>query len=469
MKTNKISILLFAISLSANAFGQHDMHTMHMGQEKPASKDTAQKKTEPAATDMYMGHDGVNMTEHGHKGMGSMSHAFSLNLPMSRNGSGTAWGPDAGAMYGYMLHTKGWMFMFHGDAFVRYNKQDLTDKGSRGDGKFDAPNMLMAMGQKKIGAHGLFHFNTMFSLDAPIAGGSGYPLLFQTGESWSGRPLVDRQHPHDLFSELSISYAYALSQKADVFAYVGYPGEPALGPVVFMHRQSGMFNPDAPIGHHWVDATHITFGVATFGFRYGKVKLEGSSFTGREPDENRYNFDKPRFDSWSARLSFNPTANWALQVSHGFIKSPEALLPLEDLHRTTASASYSYPIAKGKYFDATALWGLNKQAGESGSNSALLEANLKLKRLDIYMRYEWVQKSGEELMLDEHLYGAHTMYPINAITIGSGYDVARIGNLRFSPGAQLSMYHADAALDALYGKNPLAGEIYLHIYPVLMR
>lgn len=175
----------------------------------------------------------------------AMSSAFSLNLPMSRNGSGTSWNPDASPMYGYMLHKSGWMFMFHGDVFPRYNHQDLRGKGSRGAEKWDAPDMLMAMGQHKVAANGLFHFNIMLSTDALIAGGSGYPLLFQTGESWKGQPLIDRQHPHDLFSELSVSYAQALSPKTDVFLYLGYPGEPALGPVTFMHRPSGMFMPDA--------------------------------------------------------------------------------------------------------------------------------------------------------------------------------------------------------------------------------
>ena len=128
-----------------------------------------------------------------------------------------------------------------------------------------------------------------------LEGGKGYPLLFQTGETYKGEPLIDRQHPHDLFSELSLSYSHAFTKNVDAFVYVGYPGEPALGPVTFMHRPSALDNPNSPISHHWVDATHITFGVATIGIRVGKFKIEGSSFTGREPDEDRYNFDKAKF------------------------------------------------------------------------------------------------------------------------------------------------------------------------------
>ena len=429
-------ILLLTLLLtgwSQFAFAQHDMKSMPGMNHKAHVTDTATTR-EDDMNDMDMG-DTMNRSMGGMKmKMEGMSSGLSPSLPMSRDGSGTSWLPDATPMYAYMVHAHKWTFMFHGDIFIRYDKQDLTNSGTRGSEKWDAPDMLMAMVQRKIGEKGLFHFNAMFSTDAIIAGGNGYPLLFQTGESWHGKPLVDRQHPHDLFSELSISYAYMLSHKADLSLYVGYPGEPALGPVTFMHRPSGAFMPDAPISHHWADATHITFGVATLGFRYGKLKIEGSSFTGREPDENRYDFDKPLFDSWSGRLSFNPSANWALQVSHGFIKSPEALHPNEDVNRTTASATYVYPITERKYFAATALWGQNAVAGQGASNSALFEATMKLKKLAVYTRYEWVQKSAEELNLDPVVFGNYAQYAINVITFGAGYDLFNVGAVTIAAG-----------------------------------
>jgi hypothetical protein len=396
-----------------------------------------------------------------------MSHAFSRYLPMTRNGSGTGWLPDASPMYGTMLHAKGWMFMLHGNLFIRYTNQDFTNKGSRGDREFDAPNWFMVMGQKKMGRKGLFHFNTMLSLDAALGGGSGYPLLFQSGEAYKGRPIVDRQHPHDLFSELSVSYAYALSPKADLFAYLGYPGEPALGPVAFMHRPSALDNPDAPLSHHWADATHITFGVATIGARYGKFKIEQSLFTGREPDDRRYGFDKPRFDSWSGRLSFNPSVNWSLQVSKAYVKSPEVLHGNEDVHRTTASAIYSVKMNNKSLFNATALWGINQSAGHDGENAFLLEASWRWKRLALHSRYEYVQKSNEELDINP-VNGKH-LFPVNALTLGFNYDLMQGSNIRVAGGAQGSIYHADADLNSLYGKNPMAFEVYIRIYPTLMK
>lgn len=403
-----------------------------------------------------------------HMAMKEMSHAFSRNLPMTRNGSGTGWNPDAAPMYGLMKHAGSWMFMFHGDIFPRYTKQDAANAGSRGSQLFDAPDMLMAMGQRKVGGRGLFHFNIMLSTDALITGKEGYPLLFQTGESANGKPLVDRQHPHDLFSELSVSYVHAFSKKADVFLYIGYPGEPALGPVTFMHRISAQFIPDAPIGHHWEDATHITFGVATLGVRYGKFKIEGSSFTGREPDEDRYNFDKPRFDSWSTRLSYNPSRNWALQASNGMIKSPEGSHPTEDVQRSTLSATCTYPHSKG-FFAATALWGQNR-IEDHASNAALLEATLKPGRLAVYARYEWVQKSVAELALDTVVYGnEHRTFDLNLITAGAAYDIFHVSSFVVAGGVQVSLYPSPVLLQPLYGAMPVAAQVYLHIYPKAMK
>lgn len=471
---NRILLIIFVLLTSSfSVMPQHNGH--HKDTIAPMKKDRAHpaehnhqgKDTVPPVKmkEIHTVHDHLP----GMKMEVPMSHAFSLNLPMTRNGSGTAWLPDASPMFGYMMHSRKWMYMLHGSIFLRYNNQDFTNKGSRGDDKADAPTWFMLMGQRKVGQKGLFHFSSMISLDPIIQGGNGYPLLFQTGETYKGKPLVDRQHPHDLFSELSISYSHAFSEKVDLFAYLAYPGEPAIGPVTFMHRPSSLDNPNAPITHHWVDATHITFGVTTLGLRLGNFKIEGSSFTGREPDENRYNFDRPRFDSWSGRVSVNPTSNWALQVSHGFIKNPEEIHVGEDVNRTTASAIYNSNNKRNRYFNATALWGLNKVKGNKGENAILVEAAWHVNKASVYGRYEHAQKSSEELILDEQLFGHHTLYGVNAFTAGFNYDILALRKIRLAAGGNYSIYHTPQKLDALYGKNPMAFQVYLRLYPEQMK
>lgn len=437
------------------------MKEEHM--QMDVGSDTMKPKIQMAPAKNMKGMNMEGMDKNHHM---SMSHVYSVNLPMERNGSGTAWLPDASPMYSHMIHKNGWMYMLHYNLFVRYNKQDLTNKGSRGNTKIDAPDFVMLMAQHQVGENGLFHYSIMSSLDA-LTGSNGYPLLFQSGEAYKGKPIVDRQHPHDLFSELSVSYAQALSQMADIYAYLGYPGEPALGPVAFMHRPSAMDNPDAPISHHWADATHVTFGVATIGVRYGLFKIEASSFTGREPNENRYDFDRPRFDSWSGRLSFNPTANWALQLSHGFIKSPELLQPGEDVKRTTASAIYSKTLSSNGTVNAAAVWGVNKSNDHEGENALLFEGEWRKNKWALHSRYEWVQKGIEELSLNENTYGKNAVFAVNALTAGFNYDLLKLGGSRLAGGGQWTLYHADERLDPLYGHNPFAVEVYLRLYPAM--
>ena len=451
MKLYVYFILFTCLLVSSRLSAQHEHH------HTPA--DTTRNET--VAPDTKETH------QHTDSSMAPMSHAYSLNLPTNRNGSGTGWLPDASPMYGYMLHGKKWMYMFHGNIFIRYNNQDITNEGSRGDAKVDAPNWFMAMGQRRVGQKGLLHFNAMFSLD-PLFGGEGYPLLFQTGETHQKKPLVDRQHPHNLFSELSVAYTQSFTRDFDAFVYLGYPGEPALGPVAFMHRPSSLNNLDSPLGHHWQDATHITFGVATIGFRYKILKLDGSVFTGREPGEARYGFDRPRFDSYSYRLTLNPVKTISAQVSRAFIKSPEAVHADEDVNRTTASVIHALPLrGDNRSLNTTFVWGYNDSGEDHREHSYTLESNLQLDRLAVYGRFENIEKSASELQLVD--VEDHELFKINAVTLGVNYTVFRQWNTNLAIGAQGTLYAADRGLDPVYGNNPKSLEVYLRISPALMR
>ncbi len=401
--------------------------------------------------------------------MPGMSHSFSLSLPMTRNGSGTSWSADNDPMYMIMVHSKKGMWMFHGSLFIRYDDQQLTKKTSRSGAQFDAPNWVMAMYNRPVGKNGLFNFTAMISLDPLTVTERGYPLLFQSGESYRGEPLVDRQHPHDLFAGLSIAYTQRLSRKIDVFGYFGYPGEPAISAPTFMHRTIALNDPDAPLSHHWQDATHITFGVATLGLQAGKFKGEFSSFTGREPDEHRYNFDKPKFDSYSWRLSFNPSKAWALQVSQAFIKSPEDLHPAENVMRYTASALYSTPVtANGSYFSSALVWGMNHEgADKHNEHSFLAEGTQQLVKQAIYGRYEFVQKSAEELNL-ENVFGERS-FDIHKLTLGTNRQLFGFGAFELIGGLQTSVNVPPPSLQSLYGKAPMSGQVYIEIRPKLMK
>src|SRR6202012_395955 len=210
------------------------------------------------------------------------------------------------------------------------------------------------------------------------------------------------------------------------------------GPPVFMHRLSAMNDPDAPLSHHYADATHITFGTSTLGFRYKDVKLEGSIFTGRESDEYRYNFDPMRFDSYSVRLSYNPTKELALQISNGWIKSPEALEPQQNVDRFTASAIYTKMLNDDSYIASTLVYGQNHFSDNLKTlPSILFENSLQLHRSAIYMRYEYVVKDGEELNM---IYNAdvdnNPNYGINAFTLGANRILGTFKHTNVTGGVQ---------------------------------
>jgi hypothetical protein len=452
----KAYILILTMLITGTAAHAQQMdHMQHM------NKDTT-KKAPP--------HDHAKMMaemQHDTAHHMSMTSQFSLDLPMNRDGSGTSWLPDETPMYMYMVHGKKWMHMFHGSFFARYNKQDLFNKGSRGGSQFDVPNWFMYMAQRKVGSNGLFAINTMFSLDPFTVGAGGYPLLYQTGESYQGHKLVDRQHPHDLFAELSVAYTQRVAKNTDISLSVGMPGEPALGPPVFMHRISAINNPDAPLSHHYADATHITFGTATLGFRYKNVKLEGSIFTGREPDEHRYDFDKPKFDSYSVRLSVNPSKEWALQVSNGWLKSPEEAERDDNVNRFTASAIHTKALGESSYVATTLVYGQNRHHGKT-QPAILLENSLQLNKTAIYGRYEYVKKDAGELDL-ETLFPGDPNFTINAVTLGTNRILTTIKQTNLTVGLQATLNASPKALRPLYGTAPVGFQVYLRITPSLTK
>lgn len=366
--------------------------------------------------------------------------------PMTREASGTSWQPDSTPMEGTHAMMGDWMAMAHGYVNAIYDHQG----GPRGSRQTFAQSMLMGMAQRPF-AGGTLGIRAMISLD-PTIGKTGYPLLFQTGETADGQtPLVDRQHPHDLFMELAASYSHAIDNVSSAFIYAGLPGEPALGPTAYMHRASGMDNPEAPLTHHWLDATHITFGVLTAGYVWRNVKVEASVFNGREPDQFRWNIETRKLDSASARLTWNPTPAWSLQVSHGRLDSPELLEPDMSIKSTTASASYEHTFG-GMMSQTTLAWGRNRKDTGVDTNGYLLESSMHVvKDTTLFGRFEKVE--NDELFEEgEALHGQ--VFNVRKLSVGFVQDLFSAGKVKFGAGALVSKYWAPSVLTPVYGGSP---------------
>lgn len=315
--------------------------------------------------------------------------------------SGTSWVPDTTPMAGPHLRAGRWDMMLHGTAYLQYLEEVAPIH--RGAHQFGSINWFMAIARRPLGG-GHVGARTMISIEPWTISGCGYPDLLATGELCDGDGLHDRQHPHDLFMEVAAEYAHPLKPGMTWHVYGGPAGEPALGPPAFPHRRSAMPNPVAPIAHHWLDSTHITFGVVTAGLSGARWRAEASAFNGREPDEARHGFDLAPLDSVAARLTLRPRATLALQLSAGRLESAEqefASGPHYDITRMTASAAYEGRAWAGRTLAAMLAWGSNLERGQR-THAALLEGSLWLTARDVvFARGEINGKPSHALHIHE--------------------------------------------------------------------
>lgn len=371
--------------------------------------------------------------------------------PMSRDASGTSWQPDATPhAMGHAMRGD-WTLMGHTMLNGVYDWQD----GPRGDEQTFLSGMFMGSARRELAGGGTLNLRAMLSPD-PFMGKRGYPLLLAAGETADGvTPLVDRQHPHDLFMELAASYAWHLGERDSAFLYAGLPGEPAFGPPAFMHRPAAMTSPEAPITHHWLDSTHITFGVVTAGWVRDRWKFEASQFTGREPDEQRYDIERPRFDSTALRASWNPGASWSLQASWADVESPEQLEPEVDEERLSASVLYGHDLGGGRTWAATLAWGhKNPNEGDSTDAIALEAAVTPSQDWQLFGRAEWIET--HELGAD-HL----DTHEVAKISLGLRREFPLSDRVRLGLGVLYTFNDIDEALRASYGGSPDGAMVFL--------
>jgi len=404
-----------------------------------------------------MGHSDHNMA--GTKGMPGMASGHQMNSAsqfLMGESSGTAFQPSSWPMPMLMNRVGDWHLMWMGQAFV----VDTQRMGSpRAADKFYSTNWGMLGAVHELG-RGSVMLRGMLSLEPATVTDRRYPLLFQTGETAFGKPIVDGQHPHDLFMELSVQYAHPLGENATWNVYYAPVGEPVLGPVAYPHRASAMELPQAALGHHWQDSSHIANNVLTGGVSYRKVRIEASGFYGQEPNENRWNIDYGAMNSWSTRLSVFPAENWSGQVSVGRLHDPEQA-HAGDVLRTTASVHYTRPTSRRNWWAASAVWGQDHKIAEGRTvNAVLAESVVPIRRKNfITGRYEWSQR--DELFENNHALGellesrtGQSAFAVNAFTVGYTRDIPFLRNVQSGLGFNVTTYAIEDVLKPYYGAHP---------------
>jgi hypothetical protein len=334
--------------------------------------------------------------------------------------------------------------------------------GSRGGTEFILPNWWMGMWTRPVGARQV-GLNAMLSLDPATLGDDGYRELFQVGESLDGRPLVNRQHPHDLLMQLAASWRMPVGAGATLVLAGGPAGEPTLGPVAFMHRASAAGLPLAPLGHHTFDSTHISFGVVTAALERGRWTIEGSAFNGREPDEHRWDLDLGPLDSIAGRLWFRPAAGLALQVSAGHLREPEALTP-GDAWRTTTSLSWSR-IEAERLQAFTAGYGVT-DAHDERRHGTFVEFSREnfgygySGRLEVQQVETDVLRTGE--VPDHHEPGTPPVF-VTALTLGASRTLGVWRGFEGAVAAQTTLYRVPEALQPTHGRRPVSAQLFLRV------
>jgi hypothetical protein len=369
----------------------------------------------------------------------------------TREASGTAWQPETSPHAGAHVTAGRWSLMGHAMLFGVYDWQG----GPRGGEKVFLSGMAMGMARRPVGP-GTLQLRAGLSPD-PLMGRRGFPLLLASGETADGvRPLVDRQHPHDLFMELSASFSLPLSEGMSLFAYAGLPGEPAFGPPPFMHRLSALDSPEAPISHHWLDSTHIAFGVFTAGIIAGDVKLEASRFNGREPDRNRFDIETRPLDSTAVRLSWNPARALSLQASWAHLTDPEQLEPGEDQVRWSASALYNQPLGRRARWSTTLAWG--RRSREHGRLDAFLLENAVSRR-------RWTLFGRAERTENDELAGAGhgPAYRVGKVSLGAMHDFRAAPHVRLGVGGLWAFNFVPAGLESSYAGDRDGAMLFLRL------
>jgi hypothetical protein len=419
-----------------------------MSQEANSAALSPAQATDAAASTQNPSMPGMNM---------QVSDKNMSQLPSPHEASGTSWQPASVQSPAWMWRLGGWEWMAHGAIFVDYNQQG----GPRGEGKAESVNWGMLMEQHPLGS-GTILFREMFSAESLTSPHPGFPELFQTGETYHGEPLVDHQHPHNVFAELALLYTLPLTEKLSWELYGGPSAEPALGPVTYLHRASAAELPLAPLGHHLQDSTHTSFGVVTTGFVIDRIKFEASAFNGREPNEERWSIQLAALDSWSARAFAAPARNWTAEYSVGRLEKPEALEPGSQW-RQTASVEYNRPLASGNWA-TTLVWGrVHKIASDTNLNSYLLETTLNFQRRNyVFSRLELVDK--DELFPQA---AVHPAYRIGAYTFGGVRDLIHRREWQLGLGADVTVYSEPDVLDPAYGNNPVSFQIFIRMRPEL--
>ncbi len=355
------------------------------------------------------------------------------------------------------------MLMLHGNSFFTQTVQE----GARGRNAFTVPNMFMADIGSSFGDHHYISLDFMGTLERWTYPNGGYPELLQIGEENGDHiPYLDAQHPHSspiMGLTLSDTISFG-SGKDHVKLFFAPRGETTDGPIAFMHRPTGMVNPDAPLGHHiGQDVGHITSTVLGASLRLSDTTFEMSTFNGTEPEPTKVDLPIGNPNSYAARLIEQFTPSFYAMTSAAYIKNPDAHNPdLDHLWRYSASLYNDHSYENGWAIHNAFIWGLiNYYDNTSALNSFSEEFWLHKNGANIWSRIDVLQRTPAELVITSS--SPNDPKWVTAVTFGYTHKIAAWESAEVGLGTSVTKDFLPNDYQSAYSGNPLTGKIFLRV------
>lgn len=357
------------------------------------------------------------------------------------------------------------MWMAHGNAFL---VQTIAE-GPRGRNRFAVPNMIMADAGHTVGDRHYLNANLMLTFERWTFPKGGHPELLQIGErDEDDRPYIDGQHPHSSpIMGLTLSDTIRLGEGKDHLKLFFAPrGQATEGPIAFMHRPSGMVNPDAPLGHHiGQDVSHITSTVFGASLALGRARIEASTFYGREPEPSHVDLPLGTPNSYAGRLIYEFSDDVQAMASAAHVKEPEPHDPdLEKIYRYSASLYSRHDLSSGWMLHHAFVFGFtNFYDNASALRSFLDEFWIHSdSNHNFWGRVEFVERTPSELAISVTS-GTNDPRWVTALTAGYTYDLLKFEGSKLGAGASITKNFLPSEFRGAYGGDPWSGRIFIQL------
>ncbi len=356
------------------------------------------------------------------------------------------------------------MAMLHGNAFF----VGITESGKRGRTQIAAPNMVMADLGKSLGDNQYVNLELMATAEKWTFPKSGYPELIQTGEQNENHiPFIDAQHPHSSpIMGLTLSDTITLGHEKDhVKIFFAPRGASTDGPVAFMHRPTGAVNPDAPLGHHvGQDVGHISNTVVGASLRLRQWDLALSTFNGTEPEPTEVDFPMGKMNSYAGKLTYQFTPRIFAMISSAYVKNPEPHDPgIDHIWRYSASVYHEAALSGGWKMQDTWIYGLVNFFDHASALSSFSQELLFQKdRAKIWSRAELLERTPSELAIAD-IADTNSGRWVAAVTLGYTHRITSWEGSELGAGASATADFLPSGYEAVYGKTPLTGKVFLNL------